>query len=402
MSSGSDDCSDFSEGKIEERMDKIYKELKEKNLFTRSFDGFLRCPYCLGRKKQAYRYKDLLQHATGVGNSNKRLKETARHRALAKFLQLDFIEKPVPSITPLFPISAPSSKRFKKDTQEVRFVWPWMGIVVNIQAKGKDGKHFATTSKLKELFARFNAVKAYPLWDYKGFQGTAILEFNKGWSGYHSANSFERSFLVDHHGKKEWVEFKGHGSSMYGWMAREDDYNSADRCVREHLQKHGDLRTVTELEDEEKQKTNILVDKLKQKIDLKNKDLESSQMRLKEVMYVLEQTMASLKEKESDMTRLMDQYNEGWSTTALFVILGNASHVRLFILDIFAILLPLYAPFYAKSHGYGNIVPHQHHSSTVRHPASSHQATDIPSSIFAELPLVSGTGGKKVKVYVHS
>ncbi|KAF3771746.1 hypothetical protein EJ110_NYTH59676 [Nymphaea thermarum] len=49
-------------------MDKIYKELKEKNLFTRSFDGFLRCPYCLGRKKQAYRYKDLLQHATGVGN----------------------------------------------------------------------------------------------------------------------------------------------------------------------------------------------------------------------------------------------------------------------------------------------------------------------------------------------
>ncbi|XP_031487527.1 protein INVOLVED IN DE NOVO 2-like [Nymphaea colorata] len=310
MSSGSDDCSDFSEGEIEERVEKLYKELKEKNVFTGSSDGFLRCPYCLGRKKQDYKYKDLLQHATGVGNSNKRLKETAKHRALAKFLQLDFVEKPGPSITPSFPRSAPSSKRFKKDAEEERFVWPWMGIVVNIQAKGKDGKHFATASRLKEEFAWFNPVRAYPLWDYKGFRGTAILEFNKEWSGYHAANSFERSFQVDHHGKKEWIEFQGHGSRMYGWMAREDDYNSVDRCIREHLRKHGDLRTVTELEDEEKRKKDILVDGLKEQIDLKNKDLESSGMRLKEVTYVLEQTKASLEEKESDMARLMDQYNE--------------------------------------------------------------------------------------------
>ncbi|KAF3782983.1 Beta-galactosidase 4, partial [Nymphaea thermarum] len=34
-------------------------------------------------------------------------------------------------------------------------------------------------------------------------------------------------------------------------------------------------------------------------------------------------------------------------------------------------------------------VPHQHHSSTVPHPASSHQPTYIPSSISPELPLVS-------------
>uniref|UniRef100_A0A5K0WHB3 XS domain-containing protein n=1 Tax=Nymphaea colorata TaxID=210225 RepID=A0A5K0WHB3_9MAGN len=74
-----------------------------------------------------------------------------------------------------------------------------MGIV---QAKGKDGKHFATTSRLKEEFARFNPIRAYPLWDYKGFRVTAILEFNKEWSGYHIANSFERSFQVDHTGKK--------------------------------------------------------------------------------------------------------------------------------------------------------------------------------------------------------
>ncbi|XP_031487859.1 protein INVOLVED IN DE NOVO 2-like [Nymphaea colorata] len=296
MSSDSDDYSDFSEGEIEERAEKLYKALREKNVFTGSSDGFLRCPYCLGKKKQDYKYKDLLQHATGVGNSNKRLKETVKHRALAKFLQLDFIEKSAPSVTHSFPRSAPPSKRFKKDAQEERFVWPWMGIVVNIQARGKDGKHFATASRLKEEFAWFNPIRVYPLWDYNGFRGTAIIEFNRLWSGYHSANSFERSFQVDHHGKKEWVEFRGHGSSMYGWMAREDDYNSTDRCIREHLRKHGELRTVTELEDEEKRKKNILVDGLKQQIDLKNKDLESSGMRLKEVTYVLQQTKASLEE----------------------------------------------------------------------------------------------------------
>ncbi|KAF3786065.1 hypothetical protein EJ110_NYTH25455 [Nymphaea thermarum] len=99
-------------------------------------------------------------------------------------------------------------------------------------------------------------------------------------------------------------------------MARENDYNSADRCIRVHLQKHGDLRTVTELKDEEKHKKNILVDGLKQQIDLKNKDLESFGMRLKEVTYVLEQCKTSLKEKESNMARLMDQYNEDASLQA--------------------------------------------------------------------------------------
>ncbi|KAF3775505.1 hypothetical protein EJ110_NYTH50237 [Nymphaea thermarum] len=59
---------------------------------------------------------DLLQHATGVGNSNKILKETARHQALAKFLQLHFIEKPASSVTPSFPIFAPSSNRIKTTT----------------------------------------------------------------------------------------------------------------------------------------------------------------------------------------------------------------------------------------------------------------------------------------------
>ncbi|KAF3775508.1 hypothetical protein EJ110_NYTH50244 [Nymphaea thermarum] len=116
MSSGSDDYSDLSEGEIEERVDKLYEELKEKNVFTKNSDGFLRCPYYLRRKKQDYRYKDLLHHEKGVGNSTKRLKETARHRALAKFLQLDLIEKPAPSVTPSFPIFAPSSKCFKTMT----------------------------------------------------------------------------------------------------------------------------------------------------------------------------------------------------------------------------------------------------------------------------------------------
>uniref|UniRef100_A0A5K1DU57 Zinc finger-XS domain-containing protein n=1 Tax=Nymphaea colorata TaxID=210225 RepID=A0A5K1DU57_9MAGN len=64
MSYGSNDYSDFSEGKIKERVEKLYEQLKEKKVFTRSSYAFLRCPYYLERKKQDYRYKDLLQHAT--------------------------------------------------------------------------------------------------------------------------------------------------------------------------------------------------------------------------------------------------------------------------------------------------------------------------------------------------
>ncbi|KAF3775971.1 hypothetical protein EJ110_NYTH44454 [Nymphaea thermarum] len=48
MSSGSYDCSDFSEGEIEEQVEKLYKELK-KDVFTRSSDGFLGSEAPVGR-----------------------------------------------------------------------------------------------------------------------------------------------------------------------------------------------------------------------------------------------------------------------------------------------------------------------------------------------------------------
>lgn len=56
-------------------------------------DSTYRCPYCPGKKKRSYTYKDLLAHATGVGasttSSRRKPREVAHHRALARYLKSD-------------------------------------------------------------------------------------------------------------------------------------------------------------------------------------------------------------------------------------------------------------------------------------------------------------------------
>lgn len=49
----------------------------------------IRCPFCTGKKKQDYKYNDLLQHATGVGkgSANRSDRQKATHAALAKCLE---------------------------------------------------------------------------------------------------------------------------------------------------------------------------------------------------------------------------------------------------------------------------------------------------------------------------
>lgn len=55
---------------------------------------------------------------------------------------------------------------------------------------------------------------------------------------------FEKEFEVEHHGKKD---FLGGSSSdgVYGWIARDDDYNKKG-VLGEYLRKNGDLKTISE------------------------------------------------------------------------------------------------------------------------------------------------------------
>uniref|UniRef100_M4E1J9 Zinc finger-XS domain-containing protein n=1 Tax=Brassica campestris TaxID=3711 RepID=M4E1J9_BRACM len=112
---------------MEEYGDKIYLSLKSGKLKVKLSPHSFTCPYCPNKKKPSFQYKDLLQHASGVGNSNsdkRTAKEKASHLALAKYLQQDLADDSQ---------AEPSSKRRKTGDpiqdcdQDEKLVCPWKG-----------------------------------------------------------------------------------------------------------------------------------------------------------------------------------------------------------------------------------------------------------------------------------
>uniref|UniRef100_A0A5K1DSB4 XS domain-containing protein n=1 Tax=Nymphaea colorata TaxID=210225 RepID=A0A5K1DSB4_9MAGN len=297
----SDENSDFSESELEDRVQKSYAQLKEGGIFRRNADGTFKCPFCLGKKKQDYRYKDILQHANGVANSPKSLEKAAKHRALEMILMED-AEQLKPSGPPMIDSRPP--KRVRLERKEERFVWPWMAIVANIPTALENGA-YVTNGKLKAQFSEFSPAKVTLMWDALGFRGMAVVEFEKNWTGFYCAISFEKSFELRCHGKTQWIESKKCDSSMYAWLAREDDYHNSDDYVKMQLH-HGDLKTISELQEEEERKKNTLVDDLTLRIDEKNKDLQSSGEQLMEMTYSLNQFKSALERKDSEMARLLE------------------------------------------------------------------------------------------------
>lgn len=87
----SDSSSDITDSEINEYKDKPYEELKQGKYRVKNRDGSLRCPFCQGKKKQQWQYRDLLQHASGVGSGAawRNPKHKARHLALSVYLTSD-------------------------------------------------------------------------------------------------------------------------------------------------------------------------------------------------------------------------------------------------------------------------------------------------------------------------
>lgn len=81
-------------------IDKFYKELKKGNLIVQTSDDTVSCPYCPKMRKQDYVYRELLEHASGVGQScsqKRSVKEKATHLALMKYLKNDLTHLNGPS-----------------------------------------------------------------------------------------------------------------------------------------------------------------------------------------------------------------------------------------------------------------------------------------------------------------
>ncbi|KAK6270762.1 PREDICTED: protein INVOLVED IN DE NOVO 2 [Theobroma cacao] len=301
ISSGED--SDISESEMEEYEDKSYEKLKNGKHNIKVSEETYTCPYCPKKKKRDYLYKELLQHASGVGNSNsekRSAKEKANHLALVKYLEKDLVAVGSSSKT------AAEEDPLSGYDHDEKIVWPWTGIVVNIPTRrSEDGRSVGESgSKLRDELIRrgFNPIRVLPLWNYRGHSGTAVVEFHKDWPGLHNALSFEKAYQADHHGKKEWCANNDVKSGLYAWVARADDYKSSG-IIGEHLRKTSDLKTISGIMEEEARKQDKLVSNLTNIIETKNKHIKEMEARCSETSKSLEVLM-------DEKDNLLQAYNE--------------------------------------------------------------------------------------------
>ncbi|KAK4408810.1 protein INVOLVED IN DE NOVO 2 [Sesamum angolense] len=212
MSYSSEEETDISDSELDEYVDRCYEQLKDGIRKVKFSDEVYRCPYCPGKKKLVYALKDLLQHASdvGKGSQNRDIKHKGKHLGLVRYIKNDLAQQ----------ILMLKSSRLKSDLAERGFD----PVRVRLLSTG----------------------------------GYAVVEFKKDWSGFYMALMFEKEFEVDRHGKKDYCEAPHLADELYGWVARDDDYDLKGP-LGEYLQKNGDLKTISDLVVDEKRKTGLLI-----------------------------------------------------------------------------------------------------------------------------------------------
>jgi len=252
-------------------------------------------PILSRKKKQDYRYNELLQHAVGVGASNRAAKVKANHQALAKLLKEDHADASA-TLPPRQALALSNPPKPVKD-QEV-FVWPWMGILTNVPVEQTQG---GGAILLKQL-ADFKPLRYTAVYGSNGYTGYGIVLFTKDWIGFKNALAFQNFFKSRRLGKMDWKETKRHGKYVFGWLAKEEDYKSDDP-VGVFLSANGDLKTVSDLEQEMCSKTDNLIANLAQQITAKSKYLQELECKCNQMNLSLQRAM-----EERDL--LHKRYNE--------------------------------------------------------------------------------------------
>uniref|UniRef100_A0A1D1YUE9 Protein SUPPRESSOR OF GENE SILENCING 3 n=1 Tax=Anthurium amnicola TaxID=1678845 RepID=A0A1D1YUE9_9ARAE len=299
MDYSSEESSEVSDSDIDDYESNSYLELKSGKQVVRKPSGTYRCPFCIRKKKQDYHYRDILRHAYSLGASNQNVKVKANHRAFAKYLTTDMadgadqLSQPVVANPELPP----------KPKEDDQFVWPWMGILVNVPTEIKDGRCFGRSGMaLKQQLSEYNPLKINPLWNFKGHTGSAIVDFNKDWSGFKDAMTFEKHFVKEHFGRNNWYEKKPHKYGIHGWLARAEDYNLGGP-IGKYLRNNGDLKTVANHVKEESEKNQKLVADLTNRVQVANMHLREMECRYNESTFSLNQMM-------EQRDRLHHAYNE--------------------------------------------------------------------------------------------
>ncbi|EXB50412.1 hypothetical protein L484_013504 [Morus notabilis] len=294
MDYSSDDESDISDSEIKDYAEKPYGQLRDGTYKVKGANGTLKCPFCAGKKKQDYKFKDLLQHASGVskGSANRSAKQKANHLALAKYLEAELAGEVAQTELPV--VSRPVLQHTEQDN---RYVWPWTGIIVNIVGGGNDGLSFPNSSHWLTKFSKCKPSSVQTFWNGKDRTSEAIVEFEGDWNGFMNATQFEKILENDGRGKKSWMDVPEmrRGSNIYGWCARADDYNSQG-LIGEYLRQKGQLRTISDIDREAAQNRNTVVAHLATKIDMTNENLDELQYKYNEKTMSMSRI---LEEKES-------------------------------------------------------------------------------------------------------
>lgn len=269
-SSSSDEESDISDSEIMDYKEKPLEELKTGKYKVKGPNAILRCPFCAGKKKQDYKYKDLLQHATGVskGSANRSAKQKANHLALAEYLETELVSEAEPQ-----PQRVTAPMIIDKSEQNELYCWPWTGILVNILNKTKSGKAVDSSEYWLKKFSKYSPLEAKMFWDDERRIAQAVVKFDNDWTGFKNAMEFEKFFEADRHSKKEWIAQRTDSSpNIYGWFARADDYRT-EGPIGEYLRQTGELKTFADLVEEAANDRYKVVANLTNEIDLKNENL---------------------------------------------------------------------------------------------------------------------------------
>ncbi|XP_010537880.1 PREDICTED: factor of DNA methylation 1 [Tarenaya hassleriana] len=273
MDTDSDVESEISESEIDEYSEKPYK-LLQSGKFKVKVNGTLRCPFCSGKKKQDYKYKELFAHASGVarGSANRSAKQKANHLALANYLEKDLAgdaeRLPCPPV--------PLSKQLEPKPGDI-YVWPWMGIVVNPVNRSDDKESLLDSGYWLKRLSKFTPLGVESFWNEQDSEVDVIVKFNRDWNGFVNATEFEKEFETERCGKKDLAVKRGDfGSKGYGWVARADDYKSSGP-IGEYLSKEGKLSTISDIVEEALQDRNSVLESLTTKIALTNEDLNKLQ-----------------------------------------------------------------------------------------------------------------------------
>uniref|UniRef100_A0A3B6KTV7 XS domain-containing protein n=1 Tax=Triticum aestivum TaxID=4565 RepID=A0A3B6KTV7_WHEAT len=314
MGHSSGEESDISDSEIDEYKDKMYAQLRCGKMRVRYGDKTLRCPFCLGKKKQDYNGKDLLQHASGIGVASKRKpKERAGHLALAEYLKNDLgISLEPPSQLAIVEHKPPKN-------EEVKYVWPWTGILVNLPNDLKDINFVRENEdRLRSQLSRFRPREVAILSDPEGQTDHSIIKFAEDWDGLSDAIAFENHFKLEQYSKTDWKMRKCRKDDLYGWLATSDDYNSPG-TVGEHLRKTGVLKSSGELQREGTARRiahfNRQMDesnKRMQELKLKNRQNELKlDMMMKEKVRLVEEHNRKIRQMRQDAQRNSRKIREG-------------------------------------------------------------------------------------------